>query len=118
MSNIQSAKKDVRRIQKRNPQNSRKRARLRTYDKKIRALVQEGKVDEARAALKEYSRFLDRAGKTNLIHWKQADRRKSRMAQLIGKSGGSAPAAESTPAPTPAPAPEPTPEPESTTPAT
>lgn len=90
MANIQSAKKDVRRIRTRNIQNSRQRARLRTFDKRIRSLVEEGKVEDAQKAFREYTRYLDRAGKRNLIHWKQADRRKSRMALLINK-GAAAP---------------------------
>lgn len=85
MANIQSAKKDVRRTRKRNLQNSQHRARLRTFDKRIRSLVEEGKVEDAQKAFRDYTRFLDRAGKRNLIHWKQADRKKSRIALLINK---------------------------------
>jgi small subunit ribosomal protein S20 len=90
VANIKSAKKDVRRIRKRNPLNSLQRSRLRTFDKKVRSLVQAGKLEDARQAYKIFSRYLDRAGKRNLIHWKQADRRKSRMALMINRAASSA----------------------------
>ena len=80
MANIKSSKKDIRRIKKRNEQNVQKRSRLRTYYKKIQKLVAEGKLEEARKVFQTYSQFLDRAGRTHLIHPRQADRRKSRAA--------------------------------------
>lgn len=43
----------------------------------------EGKTDEAKLAFRSFSAFVDRAGKRNLIHHRQADRRKSRLAHLI-----------------------------------
>lgn len=61
------------------------RTRLRTFDKKIRGLVEAGKTAEAETAFREFTALLDRAGRTNLIHHKQADRRKSRMATLVQK---------------------------------
>jgi len=85
MPNINSVKKDVRRSEKRRIQNSMQRARLRTYDKKVRSCLNEGKIEEARTYYIEFSRYLDRAGKRNLIHHRQADRRKSRIALLINK---------------------------------
>ncbi len=86
MANIKASKKDIRRSAKRRVQNSRQRARLRSYDKKIRALVSEKKFDEAAEAFKTFSSYLDRAGRRHLIHPSQADRRKGRMASLINKA--------------------------------
>lgn len=85
MANLKSVKKDIRKSRKRQLQNATQRTRLRTYDKKIRALVLEGKLDEAQTTFRLYAKYLDRAGKTNLIHHGQADRKKSRIALLIAR---------------------------------
>ena len=83
MANIKSAKKEIRKSKKRREQNSNERSRLRTFDKKIRQLLSEKKLEEAGKEYKVFSSYLDRAGKKNLSHPKQADRRKSRMAHLL-----------------------------------
>lgn len=86
MANIKSSKKDIRRIKRRNEQNVQKRSRLRTFYKKIQALIAEGKQEEAQKAFVVYTRFLDRAGRTSLIHRRQANRRKSRVALLMNRA--------------------------------
>ncbi len=90
MANLSASKKDIRKTRKRNEQNSQARARLRTLDKKIRSLVAEGKVEDAQNTFKSYTQYLDRAGRKNLIHHRQADRRKSRMAALLNRQKKSA----------------------------
>ncbi|MBE7440115.1 MAG: 30S ribosomal protein S20 [Spirochaetales bacterium] len=87
MANIKSAEKDIRRTARRNERNSSQRTRLRTFNKKVLSLVAAGKLDEARTAYQTMSSLLDRAGKTGLIHHRQADRKKSRLAKLIHKAG-------------------------------
>lgn len=99
MANIQSSKKDIRRTKKRNSANSKNRTRIRTFDKKIRHLVDEGSLEEATVAFKTYSSLLDRAGKTNLIHHRQADRRKSRIAKFLASVAHGATSAPSTESP-------------------
>lgn len=95
MANIKSSKKDIRRTKRRRIANSQNRSRLRTLDKKIRLLLEEGSSAEAASEFKIYSSYLDRAGKRNLIHQKQADRRKGRIAVLLGSPAAApAPAAE------------------------
>ena len=86
MANIKSSKKDIRRIKRRRERNMAQKSRLRTYDKKIRTLIAEGEIEEAKEEFKLFSAYLDRAGKNNLIHHRQADRRKSRMALLLNKT--------------------------------
>ena len=88
MANIKASKKDIRKTAKRQVQNAQQRARLRTFDKKIRALLEDNKLEEAKASFITFSSYLDRAGKRNLIHPKKADRKKSRIALLINKSAG------------------------------
>lgn len=86
MANLKSSIIEIRKIKKRTIQNAQKRARLRTYDKKVRNLVSEGNLEEAAKQFKVYASFLDRAGKTNLIHHRKADRKKSRIQKLINKA--------------------------------
>ena len=83
MANIKSSKKDIRRTKKRREANSQQKSRLRTFDKKLRLLVDEGEMTQAAELFKSYSSLLDRAGKRNLIHQRQSDRRKSRIASLL-----------------------------------
>lgn len=90
MANIKASKIDIRKSAKRRITNAQKRARLRTFDKKIHQLVQENKLDEAQKAFQSYSSYLDRAGQKHLIHPGQANRRKSRIASLLNKSAKSA----------------------------
>ena len=86
MANIESSKKDIRRTAKRRIRNSQQMSRLRTYAKSINNLLISGKVEEAKAAFRVYSSYLDRAGRKNLIHHSQADRRKSRIASRLNKA--------------------------------
>ena len=86
MANLKSSAKDARRIEKRRALNRPQRTRLRSLQKKMIKLVSENKLAEARELFRSYTTYLDRAGKRNLIHKGQADRRKSRMALLLNKA--------------------------------
>lgn len=85
MANLKSSIKDIRRSQKRRERNKAQKSRLKNLRKKILKLLEESKIEEAKTVFREYARYLDRAGRKNLIHHKQADRRKSRMALAINK---------------------------------
>ncbi|MFN3604221.1 MAG: 30S ribosomal protein S20 [Leptonema sp. (in: bacteria)] len=85
MANLKSSKKDIRRIERRRERNKAQRTRLKNLKKKIIKLLQENKIEEAKVTYGEYAKFLDRAGRKNLIHHRQASRRKSRMALAINK---------------------------------
>ncbi len=86
MANLKASKKDIRRIKRRNEQNGQQRARLRTFHKKVYKLVEEGKLEEAEKIARVYERFLDRAGRTHLVHPRNAARKKSRLALLLNKA--------------------------------
>ncbi|MBW7856802.1 MAG: 30S ribosomal protein S20 [Leptonema sp. (in: Bacteria)] len=86
MANLKSSAKDARRIEKRRALNRPQKTRLRTLQKKMIKLVSENKLTEARELFKSYTTYLDRAGRRNLIHKRQADRKKSRMALLLNKA--------------------------------
>ncbi len=85
MANIKSSIKDIRRAKRRRERNLPQKTRLKTLKKKIIKLLEENKIPEAKEVFREYARYLDRAGRKNLIHRRQADRRKSRIALKINK---------------------------------
>ncbi len=85
MANLKSSKKDIRRARRRRERNKAQKTRLKNLRKKILNLLQESKIEEAKLAYREYAKYLDRAGRKHLIHKRQADRRKSRIALLINK---------------------------------
>ncbi|MDV6234344.1 30S ribosomal protein S20 [Leptospira ellisii] len=83
MANIKSSEKDIRRTKRRNAANSQNRSRLRTQAKKVLKAIKEKNQQAATALFVEYTSLLDKAAKTNLIHSKNADRKKSRMAKRL-----------------------------------
>ncbi|EQA64455.1 30S ribosomal protein S20 [Leptospira alexanderi] len=83
MANIKSSEKDIRRTKRRNAANSQNRSRLRTQAKKVLKAIKEKDPKAAMALFIEYTSLLDKAAKTNLIHSKNADRKKSRMAKRL-----------------------------------
>ncbi|EKR74532.1 30S ribosomal protein S20 [Leptospira noguchii] len=86
MANIKSSEKDIRRTKRRNAANSQNRSRLRTQAKKVLKAIKEKDQKAAVTLFIEYTSLLDKAAKTNLIHSKNADRKKSRMAKRLNSS--------------------------------
>lgn len=86
MANLKSSKKDIRRTEKRTLANAQKKSKIRTFAKNIIKSVKVGELDKADTFYRDYSSLLDKAAKTNLIHSRNADRKKSRMALFISKS--------------------------------
>lgn len=64
--------------------NRAKRSRIRAA---IKALRSETKKDAAAVQYREVSRLLDRAASNGLIHHRNADRNKSRLAALVNRLG-------------------------------
>ncbi len=85
MANIKSSIKDIRRSKRRRERNLPQKTKLKTLRKKILKFLEENKLQEAKETFKQYARFLDRAARKNIIHRKQADRKKSRTAIQINK---------------------------------
>jgi len=89
VANLKSSKKDSRRTVRRRELNRPQKTRLRTLQKRIIKLVAENKLDEANATYRTFTTYVDRAGKRNLIHHRQADRKKSRLALFLNKAAKS-----------------------------
>ncbi len=79
MANTKSAKKRIRQIAKRTEHNRRFTAGSRTAVKKVRSLIDAGKIDEAEQAATEAYSILDKAGRRRILHPRNAARRKGRL---------------------------------------
>ena len=79
MANTESAKKRIRQTKKRAANNRQYRSSARTYIKKAHRLMAEGKFDEAEAAANQAYKTLDKAARKNVVHPRNAARRKGRL---------------------------------------
>ena len=77
-----SSIKDVRRIKKRRVRNIAAMSRLRTAIAKVLKALDPVEADKT---LILATKLLDKAAKTNLIHHRNADRKKSRLAKAVQK---------------------------------
>lgn len=56
---------------------------MKTQIRKVRDLMKEGKAAEAQKVLTAAYKAIDTAAKKNLIHWKNAAKKKSSLAKLV-----------------------------------
>lgn len=61
------------------------RGRARTADKRARRLIEEGRLEEAREAVRRAQAALDKAAKKGVIHENKAARRKSRLMEQLSE---------------------------------
>lgn len=66
------------------------RSRARTFVKKTRRLIAEGRLEEAEALSREAISALDRAAQKGVIHKNNAARRKSRLMKHLNQAKGQA----------------------------
>lgn len=83
MANTESAKKRIRQTEKRTARNRHYISGSRTYVKRVRTLISEGKLDEAEEAAKQAYSKLDKAARKKVLHPKNAARRKGRLMAAI-----------------------------------
>jgi len=83
---IKSAKKALRKSQKRKLINAAKTRKLKSLLKEVRVLISEKKIEEAKKLLPQVYKTLDKAAKTKLIKKNTASRKKSRISKSILKS--------------------------------
>lgn len=83
MANLRSSKKDIRRTARRKERNGEDKSEIRTYARLLLKAIKAGEKTEALTLFGKLSSRLDKAAKTKLIHKKNADRKKSRMAARI-----------------------------------
>ncbi len=86
MANIQSAKKRIRQTEKRTVHNRTYISSARTYVKKTRQFIADGKLDEAEATAKLAYKTLDKAARKRVLHPSNAARRKGRLMAALAKA--------------------------------
>jgi small subunit ribosomal protein S20 len=88
VANTKSAIKRIRSSKRRQERNRVFRSRARTFVKKARMLIDEGKLDEAQEAVRQAVSALDKAAEKGIIHKNNAARRKSRLMQHLNQARG------------------------------
>jgi len=83
MPNTKSAKKRLRQNLKRRLRNRMYRGRVRAILKQIRAHLEEGNLEEARALLPRAYSMIDRARRAGVFHPRKAARLKSRLSRRL-----------------------------------
>jgi len=85
MPNTETAKRALRKDNRRRLRNRPQRSALRTMVKKLRALAAGGDAEGAKTHLQAVIKRLDQAADKHLIHKNTASRQKSRLTQLVNK---------------------------------
>ena len=83
MANIRSQIKRNRQNEKRRISNRVYRGRARTYIKRARLHIEDGNLEEAKAAAMDAVKALDKAAGKGIIHKNNAARRKSRLMKKL-----------------------------------
>lgn len=83
MANTRSAKKMVRKIEKRTEVNKNRRSRMRTYIRKVEEAIEAGNKADADAAFVEAQPEIMRAAAKGIIHKSTCARKLSRLSQRI-----------------------------------
>lgn len=85
MANHASAKTRIRRNDRRAVINNNRRARMRTFIKRVVSAIEEGNADKASAALKDAQPEIHRSVAKGLLHKNTAARKLSRLSASIRK---------------------------------
>ena len=77
---MKSSRKDIRRTRRRTARNVESLTRIASLAKELRSAETP---EAAQGVFKRFSSLLDRAAQKELIHWRKAARKKSRMAAML-----------------------------------
>jgi len=80
-----SAKKALRQSQRRRKRNLAYKKKIKEVTKKIKNLLSQKKIEEAKSLLPQLYKVLDKAAKVGVIKKGTASRKKSRLTKLINK---------------------------------
>lgn len=83
MANTTSAKKAVRKIERRTAVNRNRRSRMRTFVRKVEEAIAAGNANEAQAALQAAAPLIMRAAQKGILHKNTASRKVSRLTSRI-----------------------------------
>ena len=87
MPNHKATWKSLKQDNVRRERNVAEKSRLRTAIKKVRTAEAKGDAEKATAEFQTAASLLDKAAKRNVIHKRQADRKKARLQKLLNKMG-------------------------------
>ncbi len=90
MANSSSAKKAIRRIERRTVVNRARRSRMRTYVRAVEEAIASGDQDQARKALSVAEPEIARAVSRGVIHKNTGSRKVSRLSQRVKSMAASA----------------------------
>ncbi|GAK43846.1 ribosomal protein S20 [Tepidicaulis marinus] len=83
MANTPSAKKAIRKIERRTAVNRNRRSRMRTFTRKVEEAIERGEKAAAEAAFRAAQPELMRAAQKGVLHKNTASRKVSRLAKRI-----------------------------------
>jgi len=83
MANTSSAKKMVRKIERRTARNRDQRSKMRTFIRRVEEAIDSGDKSAAEGALRAAQPLIARAGRKGLMHKKTASRKVSRLAKRV-----------------------------------
>jgi small subunit ribosomal protein S20 len=83
MANTSSAKKAVRKIERRTAINRARRSQMRTYVRKVEEALASGNPDDAKAALAAAEPLVMRAAQKGIVHKNNASRKISRLTARV-----------------------------------
>jgi small subunit ribosomal protein S20 len=83
MANTSSAKKAVRKIERRTAVNKSRRSEMRTYVRKVEEAIASRNAEAAAAALHEAEPLLARAAQKGIVHKNAASRKVSRLTKRV-----------------------------------
>ncbi len=87
MANTPSAKKAVRKIERRTKINKSRRSQMRTYVRKVEEAIASGDSAAAAAALRAAEPLLMRAAQKGIVHKNTASRKVSRLSHRVSALG-------------------------------
>jgi small subunit ribosomal protein S20 len=87
LANIKSAKKRIKVIEKKTLRNKIIKSSTKTAMKKVLTAINAGQKEEAKAALVNAAKLIDKACTKGVYHKNNAARKKSRLAKLVNKVG-------------------------------
>ena len=90
MANIKSSKKAIRVIERKTEINKSRRSRIRTYLRKLNAVIATGVVEDAKKAFVEFESELMKGVKDGIFKKNTASRKLTRMASHIRKMANKA----------------------------
>ena len=88
MANTASAKKAVRKIERRTAVNRSRRSQMRTYVRKVEEAIASGDSAAANAALRNAAPLMMRAAQKGIVHKNTASRKVSRLSKRVKSLAG------------------------------